>query len=532
GGPQKSCGQSLSIETLVDVLVVLYDECVNSSLRKEKTVSDFIKYAKPIVSKVKDLRLSRDDFDIMKVIGRGAFGEVAVVKLKETDKVYAMKILNKWEMLKSAETACFQEERDVMVFGDRRWITDLHYSFQDQHNLYFVMNYYCGGDLLTLLSKFEDRLPESMSKFYITEMILAIDSVHNLRYVHRDIKPDNVLLDVNGHIRLADFGSCLKMCDDGTVQSNVAVGTPDYISPEILRAMEDGHGKYGPECDWWSLGVCMYEMLFGVTPFYAESLVDTYGKIMNHKNCFDFPHDTDGDISEQAKDLIRKLICAAEFRISRNGIDDFKNHPWFEGIDWDNICESKPPYIPEVSSPTDTSNFDVDENDLKMNESNPPNSNSAFTGLHLPFIGFTFTQKSKISDLSCLDGIGSHDGDDNVQSLTKEAYERKIHKMEQERNELHRKLQEATKTIQTKFHDNQIDVPDGAVVAPTQRSQGNETEFRKLKDEVNILTRRNSELKDTLRKMEIENSELIAMKHEIEEMETEKSSHFSEIENS
>ena len=106
------------------------------------------------------------------------------------------------------------------------------------------MDYYCGGDLLTLLAKFADGIPESMAKFYITEMVLAIDSIHQLRYVHRDIKPDNVLLDANGHIRLADFGSCLRLSEDGTVQSNVAVGTPDYISPEILRVRTESARRY------------------------------------------------------------------------------------------------------------------------------------------------------------------------------------------------------------------------------------------------------------------------------------------------
>ncbi|CAI5683131.1 unnamed protein product [Oreochromis niloticus] len=349
------------------------------------------------------------------------------------------------------------------------------------------MDYYVGGDLLTLLSKFEDRLPEEMAKFYLAEMVLAIDSVHQLHYVHRDIKPDNILLDMNGHIRLADFGSCLKLMEDGTVQSSVAVGTPDYISPEILQAMEDGKGKYGPECDWWSLGVCMYEMLYGETPFYAESLVETYGKIMNHKERFQFPQQIT-DVSEEAKDLIRRLICSREHRLGQNGIEDFKQHPFFAGIDWDNIRMCEAPYIPEVSSPTDTSNFDVDDDCLKNSETMPPPSHTAFSGHHLPFVGFTYTSKCTLSDRGCLRQLGGEPGkagqdklDVEVQrsledSLATEAYERRIRRLEQEKLELSRKLQESTQTVQALQHTG-----EGPL------SANKEVEIRSLKSEIDIL---------------------------------------------
>uniref|UniRef100_A0A8C1G4Q1 non-specific serine/threonine protein kinase n=1 Tax=Cyprinus carpio TaxID=7962 RepID=A0A8C1G4Q1_CYPCA len=451
-GPVQSNGQSFSVETLLDVLISLYDECTNSPLRREKNIAEFLEWAKPFTSKVKQMRLHKEDFEILKVIGRGAFGEVAVVKVKSSDKVFAMKILNKWEMLKRAETACFREERDVLVNGDCQWITRLHYAFQDDNFLYLVMDYYVGGDLLTLLSKFEDRLPEDMARFYLAEMVLAIDSVHQLHYVHRDIKPDNILLDVNGHIRLADFGSCLKLTEDGTVQSSVAVGTPDYISPEILQAMEDGKGKYGPECDWWSLGVCMYEMLYGETPFYAESLVETYGKIMNHKERFQFPaHVT--DVSENAKDLIRRLICCREHRLGQNGIEDFKQHPFFSGIDWQNIRNCDAPYIPEVSSPSDTSNFDVfcfymNQNCIETNRKSAAPAQM---------------------DVSVQRGLED--------SLATEAYERRIRRLEQEKLELSRKLQESTKTVQAL----QYSSGDGPA------SSNREVEIRGLKEELEML---------------------------------------------
>uniref|UniRef100_A0A3Q1HFI2 non-specific serine/threonine protein kinase n=1 Tax=Acanthochromis polyacanthus TaxID=80966 RepID=A0A3Q1HFI2_9TELE len=448
---QKAAG-CLSVETLLDLLLCFYTECSNCPLKREKHITDFLEWVKPFTTTVKDMRLHRDDFEMLKVIGRGAFGEVAVVKMKHTERVYAMKILNKWEMLKRAETACFREEREVLVKGDSQWITTLHYAFQDDNYLYLVMDYYVGGDLLTLLSKFEDRLPEDMAKFYVAEMVLAIHSIHQQHYIHRDIKPDNVLLDVNGHIRLADFGSCLRMMEDGTVQSSVAVGTPDYISPEILQAMEDGMGRYGPECDWWSLGVCMYEMLYGETPFYAESLVETYGKIMNHEDRFQFPSHV-SDVSEDAKDLIQRLLCSRERRLGLNGISDFKSHPFFRGIDWENIRSAEAPYIPDVSSPTDTSNFDVDDDVLKNPDIGPPVSHTGFTGQHLPFVGFTYTTDSCFSDCSsvsraalgvrqAIDGGGEGGGQEV------EAFERRIRRLEQEKQELNRKLQESTQALQ------------------------------------------------------------------------------------
>uniref|UniRef100_A0A4W4EJG2 Serine/threonine-protein kinase MRCK alpha n=1 Tax=Electrophorus electricus TaxID=8005 RepID=A0A4W4EJG2_ELEEL len=480
-GPCQS-NQCLSVEALLDVLVCLYDECTNSPLRREKKILEFLEWAKPFTSKVKQMRLHKEDFEILKVIGRGAFGEVAVVKVKNADKVFAMKILNKWEMLKRAETACFREERDVLVNGDSQWITALHYAFQDENHLYLVMDYYVGGDLLTLLSKFEDRLPEDMAKFYLAEMVLAIDSVHQVHYVHRDIKPDNILMDVNGHIRLADFGSCLRLTEDGMVQSSVAVGTPDYISPEILQAMEDGKGKYGPECDWWSLGVCMYEMLYGETPFYAESLVETYGKIMNHKERFQFPPHV-GDVSEEAKDLMRRLICAREHRLGQHGIQDFRRHPFFSGIEWDSIRSCEAPYVPEVSSPTDTSNFDVEDDCLKNSETMPPPSHTAFSGHHLPFVGFTYTSKCCLSDRGSLRDSGdSGQVDEGLQrcledSLASEAYERRIRRLEQEKAELSRKLQESSQTVQALQYPNS-DVPV---------TGSKEVEIRSLKSEIDIL---------------------------------------------
>ncbi|XP_014902111.1 serine/threonine-protein kinase MRCK beta [Poecilia latipinna] len=440
---QKEAG-CLSVEALLDLLLCLYTECSNSPLKREKHITEFLNWVKPFTSRVKDMRLKRDDFEMLKVIGRGAFGEVAVVKMKNTERVYAMKILNKWEMLKRAETACFREERDVLVKGDSQWITTLHYAFQDDNFLYLVMDYYVGGDLLTLLSKFEDRLPEDMARFYVAEMVLAIHSIHQQQYIHRDIKPDNVLLDVNGHIRLADFGSCLRMMEDGTVScflsdysgwSLAAVSRLRFIS-RLLSYFLSSKWERVPQ---WTDASHSLSLCSSPGPDFLSGFQER----------FQFPsHVT--DVSEDAKDLIQRLLCSRERRLGLNGISDFKGHAFFSGIDWDNIRSAEAPYIPDVSSPTDTSNFDVDDDVLKNPDIGPPVSHTGFTGQHLPFVGFTFTTDSCFSDRSAAGRAapGVRTEPDGGGGSEVEAFEKRIRRLEQEKLELNRKLQESTQALQ------------------------------------------------------------------------------------
>ena len=167
------------------------------------------------------------------------------------------------------------------------WITALHYGFQDSEFLYLVMEYHPGGDLLTLLSKYDEIFEEKVAKFYLSEMAMAIDCLHSSGYVHRDIKPDNVLISASGHIKLADFGSSAHLSlNSRSVTSKMPVGTPDYISPEVLSCINGSGRSYGVKCDWWSFGICGYEMLFGQTPFTDDSIAITYNNIVNHKVSF------------------------------------------------------------------------------------------------------------------------------------------------------------------------------------------------------------------------------------------------------
>ncbi|XP_046919780.2 serine/threonine-protein kinase gek isoform X2 [Dermatophagoides farinae] len=383
--------KSYNYEFLIDLLIAVYTDIqrnVKSTRDKNSSAQKFSNLVKPLVDYINQLQLSVNDFEQIKIIGKGAFGQVSLVKSKHNEKMYAMKVLNKVEMTKRAEKACYKEERDILVNSSNDWFTKLYYAFQDSENLYLIMDYYIGGDFLTLLMKYDDTLPEDMCRFYAAEIILGISTLHDLGYIHRDIKPPNILIDSHGHIRLGDFGSCVRA---STVKSDSSapVGTPDYVSPEILDVIEGKNRNdcpYSYETDWWSLGIVLFELFYGQTPFYAESLVETYFKIMNHKTHFIFP--VNAEVTDEAKDLISNLVTD---RYSRyKNIQNFKDHPWFTGIEWDEIRYQTPPYHPQFSGPDDTSNFDI--SDIKpLNSPTAAMKTNKDVYVELSFVGFTST---------------------------------------------------------------------------------------------------------------------------------------------
>ncbi|KYN41158.1 Serine/threonine-protein kinase tricorner [Trachymyrmex septentrionalis] len=368
----------------------LKDEGLSEQQKQEKRQQHAQKETEFL--RLKRSRLGVEDFEPLKVIGRGAFGEVRLVQKKDTGHVYAMKILRKADMLEKEQVAHVRAERDVLVEADHQWVVKMYYSFQDPINLYLIMEFLPGGDMMTLLMK-KDTLSEECTQFYISETALAIDSIHKLGFIHRDIKPDNLLLDARGHIKLSDFGLCtglkkshrtdfyrdlsqakpsdfMTSCGSGSggamdskrraeswkrnrrALAYSTVGTPDYIAPEVF--LQTG---YGPACDCWSLGVIMYEMLIGYPPFCSENPQETYRKVMNWRETLVFPPEV--PISEEAKDTIIRFCCEADRRLgAQRGIEELKLAPFFRGVDWEHIRE-RPAAIPvEVRSIDDTSNFD------------------------------------------------------------------------------------------------------------------------------------------------------------------------------
>ena len=374
------------------------------------------------------------EFEPLTIIGRGAFGEVRVCRQISTGDIVAIKKMRKEDMLNKNQLMHVRTEKEIMT-ASNPWIVKLKYSFQDEYYLYLVMEFLPGGDLMNLLMK-KEVLTEDEARFYTAEMILAVDSVHKLNCIHRDLKPDNILIDKNGHIQLSDFGLA-KISDktffpitskDSTGPQRIinnqsdsitslntnysnnnnfnsmirnnnslrqrrnrlvaysTVGTPDYIAPEVFS-----QNGYGEEADWWSIGVMFFEMVVGFPPFFSENPSDTCKKIVKWKEHFSIP--PDANLSPEAESFILRMVSQPESRLGVHGVEEIKKHPFFRGIDWNNIRNMKAPFIPELKNDYDTHYFDTFQEQEPFYP--PINNNKGKQRKDVNYAGYTFNRDNE-----------------------------------------------------------------------------------------------------------------------------------------
>jgi len=309
------------------------------------------KEAGTIFSAHKDIKkVTLNDFKILKVIGRGTFGKVCLVQYKLTKKYYAMKIMRKNVILENGQVTNTLLEKNILQNLNYQFLVGMDFCFQTQERIYFVMNFIRGGELFKHLTNCK-FFPEEKAKFYSAIIGLALEYLHTHGIVYRDIKPDNILIDEDGYLKLADFGMSKMLKEQERAFS--LCGTPEYFAPEIIT--REGHNK---AADWWSYGILLYEMLYGVSPFYSKNTEKMFDLIT--KSDLKFPKNI--EISEEAKDLIKKLLIKKQdLRLgSEGGFQTIKNHPFFKGFDFKALEEKKmkAPFIPTLRGSMDVTNFD------------------------------------------------------------------------------------------------------------------------------------------------------------------------------
>ena len=349
-------------------------------------------------------KISIHDYESLAIIGRGAFGEVHICRENKTGKIYAVKKIKKEVILMKNQVIHSRNEQLVMSKIKSPWIVELKASFQEDDYLFLIMEFLPGGDLMTLLIE-RDTFTEEEAKFYIAELICCLESIHKLDCIHRDIKPDNILIDKNGHIKLSDFGLAKvsdklydinnyninneKKIDENNIKKTheknySCVGTAYYVAPEVLNKK-----GYGPEVDWWSVGVIFYEMLIGYAPFCSKETSEVCQKILQWEKYLKFPKEI--KISKEAKDLIKKLINSPNERLGKNGVDEIKKHKFFDGLDWDNLRELQAPFIPELKNEYDTKYFD---NFQPIEPFYPPQRKNK-KRKDIEFIGYTYNNSDE-----------------------------------------------------------------------------------------------------------------------------------------
>ena len=338
--------------------------------------------------------ITLDDFEIIKLIGRGSFANVYLVKNKSNQKIYSMKKLNKPFLKRNKQEQHTINERILLSKMNNPFLVKLYCCFQDNEHLYFIMEFIQGGELFFHLHR-ETRFDDEKTSFYIAELILALDFLHKNKVIYRDIKPENILLDVEGHIKLTDFGLS-RMCCSKNEKVFTICGTPFYIAPEILE-----NKGYNNSVDWWSLGCLMYEMLVGKPLF-------NFNNINININEYKKPLQLSAGFSDEAKDLITKLLdLDPKKRIGAgpNGVEDLKKHPYFKKIDWKELENKnvKAPFVPDLNGEMDLKYFDkmfTDEVNItresdELNETNKTIDNYVNFSYYDP-TNASFKDKNKI----------------------------------------------------------------------------------------------------------------------------------------
>ena len=338
-----------------------------------------------------------EDFDVLRLLGKGTFGQVFQVKKKDTERIYAMKVLSKKVIVKKKEIAHTIGERNILVRTSAAaspFIVGLKFSFQTPTDLYLVTDYMSGGELFWHLQK-EGRFTEDRAKFYIAELVLALEHLHDNDIVYRDLKPENILLDANGHIALCDFGlSKANLNNDGT--TNTFCGTTEYLAPEVLLD-ESGYTKM---VDFWSLGVLIFEMCCGWSPFYADNTQQMYKNIAFGK--VRFPKEI---LSPEGRSFVKGLLNRnPKHRLGAiNDARELRAHAFFNDIDWELLRAKSipPPFKPHLTSETDTSNFDPEftsESTSVLKKQMELASTPLSPGIQANFKGFTYVDDSTMED--------------------------------------------------------------------------------------------------------------------------------------
>ncbi|KAJ4229953.1 cAMP-dependent protein kinase catalytic subunit [Fusarium solani] len=294
-------------------------------------------------------KYSLGDFDILRTLGTGSFGRVHLVQSKHNQRFYAVKVLKKAQVVKMKQVEHTNDERRMLADVKHPFLITLWGTFQDTKNLYMVMDFVEGGELFSLLRK-SGRFPNPVAKFYAAEVTLALEYLHSKNVIYRDLKPENLLLDRHGHLKITDFGFAKRVPD----KTWTLCGTPDYLAPEVVS-----NKGYNKSVDWWSLGILIYEMLCGYTPFWdSGSPMKIYENILKGK--VKYPAYVNAD----AQNLLERLITADLTKRLGNlygGPADVKNHPWFAEVTWDRLARKDidAPYTPPVKAGAgDASQFD------------------------------------------------------------------------------------------------------------------------------------------------------------------------------